>query len=75
MESVFESWFGKVSALFALDEEEGNAPASSAPGGGAQEPEQPQPGSGEAKVLQALVTDEALLQQGIDEYEREELVS
>ena len=75
MESVFESWFGKISALFALDEEEGDAPASSASGGGAQEPEKPQPGSREAKVLQGLVADESLLQQCLDEYEREERVS
>ena len=63
MESVFESWFGKVSALFALDVEQGDAPASSAPKGGAQEPEQPQLGSREAEVLQGLAADESLLQQ------------
>ena len=75
MESVFESWFGNVSALFALDVKEDDAPASTVPGGKAQEPEQPQPGSREAKVLQGLAADEPLLQQCLDEYEREERVS
>ena len=72
MESVFESWFGKMSALFAMDVEKGDAPASSVPGGGAHEPEQPQPGSRDAKVLQGLAADKSLLQQCLDEYEREE---
>ena len=61
MESVFESWFGQVSALFALDMEGGDAPASSALVGGAQKPEQPQSGSHEAKVLQGLAAGESLL--------------